>query len=361
MREREELAARWREEAEARKREEAEAREREEAAAREREELAARERAEAAARDREAVAARERAEAEARQREEAEARRREELAAREREAAARTAATLAGKVAAANSRPELRPFASSPAVPAQVRPPSYGALENRAAAAPAVPVVDSHSPTAFQKLGANRVAIAGIAIGAVALLVVIAGLTYAFWPSQPDEQPQHVLASNETTTPTPEVPTASPYATVENVSGPSPARPSPSPRKSPSPGQSSTYEPAPTAEPTRPPPTPEPTRPPATPGNTGPVKGGLLNGKAISLPKPAYPPMAKSAHAQGTVYVQVTIDEYGNVISANAMSGHPLLLGAAVQAARSAKFSPTKLYGQAVKVTGVLTYHFVAQ
>jgi protein TonB len=104
-----------------------------------------------------------------------------------------------------------------------------------------------------------------------------------------------------------------------------------------------------------PPPPPQPTPPRA------PISGGVLNGKAISLPKPAYPAIAKQAHASGTVVVQVTIDENGNVISAHAVSGHPLLQSVAVAAARGARFSPTKLSGQPVKVTGVITYNFVAQ
>ena len=104
-----------------------------------------------------------------------------------------------------------------------------------------------------------------------------------------------------------------------------------------------------------PPEAPKPTPPRA------PISGGVLNGKAISLPKPAYPPIARAAHASGTVVVQVLIDENGSVVSAHAVSGHPLLQGAAVGAARQARFSPTKLSGQPVKVTGVIQYNFVAQ
>ncbi len=104
-----------------------------------------------------------------------------------------------------------------------------------------------------------------------------------------------------------------------------------------------------------PPPPPAPTPPRA------PISGGVLNGKAISLPKPPYPAIAKQAHASGTVVVQVTIDENGNVISAHAVSGHPLLQAVCVSAAKQARFSPTKLSGQPVKVTGVITYNFVAQ
>lgn len=89
------------------------------------------------------------------------------------------------------------------------------------------------------------------------------------------------------------------------------------------------------------------------------ISGGVLNGKATSLPKPAYPPAAKAVGASGAVTVQVLIDESGNVVSATAVSGHPLLRAAAVAAARGAKFSPTQLSGQAVKVSGVITYNFV--
>jgi len=102
-----------------------------------------------------------------------------------------------------------------------------------------------------------------------------------------------------------------------------------------------------------PPPAPTP-----KPVPRAPISGGVLNGKAVSLPKPSYPAVAKAARQTGTVTVQVTIDENGSVISARAVSGPPLLQAAAVQAAYGAKFSPTKLSGQPVKVTGVITYNF---
>jgi TonB family protein len=91
------------------------------------------------------------------------------------------------------------------------------------------------------------------------------------------------------------------------------------------------------------------------------ISGGVLNGKAISLPPPEFPAIARQAHASGSVTVQITIDEEGNVISAKAVAGHPLLQAAAVSAAREAKFTPTRLSGQPVKVQGVLVYNFAAQ
>lgn len=92
-----------------------------------------------------------------------------------------------------------------------------------------------------------------------------------------------------------------------------------------------------------------------------PVSGGVLNGKALSLPKPPYPAAAKAIRVSGDVNVQVTIDEKGNVISANAVSGHALLKQVSEQAARSAKFSPTMIGTQPVKVTGLIVYKFAVQ
>jgi protein TonB len=87
----------------------------------------------------------------------------------------------------------------------------------------------------------------------------------------------------------------------------------------------------------------------------------VLNGEAISLPKPPYPPLAKQARIQGPVSVQVLVDESGKVISAKAVSGNPALVSAAQRAALEARFSPTLLGEQAVKVSGVITYNFVLQ
>jgi TonB family protein len=103
---------------------------------------------------------------------------------------------------------------------------------------------------------------------------------------------------------------------------------------------------------------------PTLPGDSRSVRtisGGVLNGKATSLPKPAYPPSAKQVNASGTVMVQVLVDEKGNVVTAQAVSGHPLLRPAAVAAARQAKFSPTKLSGKPVKVSGMINYQFAPE
>ena len=92
-----------------------------------------------------------------------------------------------------------------------------------------------------------------------------------------------------------------------------------------------------------------------------PIQGGTLNGKAISLPNPTYPAIARAAHAEGPVEVRITIDEEGNVVAAKAVSGHPLLQAAAVSAAREAKFAPSRLEGEPVRVSGVIVYNFTSQ
>jgi len=101
--------------------------------------------------------------------------------------------------------------------------------------------------------------------------------------------------------------------------------------------------------------------PPPTPGPRPilkPVSGGVLNGTAVSLPPPSYPESAKRMRTQGVVVVDVILDETGKVVSAVASSGPAILRDAAVAAALKARFSPTKLSGQPVKVSGVINYKF---
>jgi protein TonB len=92
--------------------------------------------------------------------------------------------------------------------------------------------------------------------------------------------------------------------------------------------------------------------------NLKPVSGGVLNGTAISLPTPQYPDAAKRMRISGIVSVSVVVDETGKVISAQANSGPTPLREAATQAALRARFSPTKLSGQPVKVSGLINYKF---
>lgn len=105
-------------------------------------------------------------------------------------------------------------------------------------------------------------------------------------------------------------------------------------------------------------PTPQQQQPSAPPPSRTPLTGGMLNDKAIELPKPDYPEAAKQAGIHGVVKVQVTIDEQGKVIAAEATDGPKELREAAVEAARKARFEPVRLHGAGIKVYGVLTYRF---
>jgi protein TonB len=108
-------------------------------------------------------------------------------------------------------------------------------------------------------------------------------------------------------------------------------------------------------------PTPRPTPATMVRQESGPVRlpSSVISSKVIEKPAPPYPQIAKVAGIEGPVAVQILIDEQGRVVSAKATSGNPLLQSAAVQAAYRARFTPTLLSGQPVKVTGSITYNFV--
>ena len=110
-----------------------------------------------------------------------------------------------------------------------------------------------------------------------------------------------------------------------------------------------------------PPPAVHPTPAPTPKVDSGPIRvpSSLISSKTIEKPAPPYPAIARAARVQGTVAVQIVVDEQGRVVSAKATSGNPLLQSAAVQAAYRASFTPTILGGRAVKVTGSITYNFV--
>jgi VWFA-related protein/TonB family protein len=161
-----------------------------------------------------------------------------------------------------------------------------------------------------------------------------------------DEQPRAVSPSNEVAAANvPATPERPPVSTREAAPTPTPTpSPTPSPR-APSPDAN--------AKPARDNAPNEAAQP------RSPVSGGVLNTKAVSLPKPTYPTGARNFGATGTVIVEVVINEEGRVIEARALSGPQLLQGAAVSAARLARFLPARLSGMPVKVTGTITYTFV--
>lgn len=90
----------------------------------------------------------------------------------------------------------------------------------------------------------------------------------------------------------------------------------------------------------------------------GKVTGDIGKAEALYLPKPFYPGDAKRDVAEGKIYVQVTIDEKGNVSEARSTDGHPALRKAAEEIARISKFRAPAVDGQSVKTEGWLVYNF---
>jgi Ca-activated chloride channel homolog len=91
------------------------------------------------------------------------------------------------------------------------------------------------------------------------------------------------------------------------------------------------------------------------------VSSGVLQGTAIKKVLPAYPEIARAARMSGSVQVQVTVNESGDVIDAQVISGHALLSSSALQAAKQWKFIPTSHSGKPVKVQGVFSFNFVLE
>jgi TonB family protein len=154
-------------------------------------------------------------------------------------------------------------------------------------------------------------------------------------------------------------------------------RPSPTPSIAPTPNANANQNSNNMNSATPPPSTPVNTRPTITPtpANTlprplpsitappsnRPVNAGVLNGRAVNLPTPAYPPTARQVRASGRVTVQVLVDESGNVLSARATGGHPMLRAPAEAAARQSRFNPVKVGDRSVQATGVVFYNFINQ
>jgi Ca-activated chloride channel family protein len=160
--------------------------------------------------------------------------------------------------------------------------------------------------------------------------------------------------TTNTPTRTPPPPVAPVTATAKNESGSRPFPTTPAAEKGDAKGDANDEAKgeakAAASSSAAPPPRPDAQRPP--------VSGGVLNGQALSLPRPSYPAAARSYGASGKVVVEVTIDERGRIVEARAVSGHPTLQQAAVQAARLARFSPATLAGEPVRIKGVINYVF---
>ncbi|MGH9752066.1 MAG: energy transducer TonB [Blastocatellia bacterium] len=96
-------------------------------------------------------------------------------------------------------------------------------------------------------------------------------------------------------------------------------------------------------------------------GVPGSVSKGVAQGEALVKVHPIYPPLlGKAINASGPVGVEVIVGENGRVISAKAISGHPVLRSVAEDAARKWVFRPTEVGGKPVQVQSILDFVFTA-
>jgi protein TonB len=91
---------------------------------------------------------------------------------------------------------------------------------------------------------------------------------------------------------------------------------------------------------------------PVAEGPKKPIPVGTLTGpRMIYAPQPDYPILARQSHISGTVVIEAIIDEHGNVVEAHIISGHPLLVAAALKAVSQRKYEPTILDGEPTPVS----------
>jgi protein TonB len=93
----------------------------------------------------------------------------------------------------------------------------------------------------------------------------------------------------------------------------------------------------------------------ATPVAEGPkhpvrIGGEVKEPHLIYGPGPVYPILASQAHIHGIVVIDAIIDEHGNVVQERVVSGHPLLVQAALKAVSQRKYEPTILDGEPTPV-----------
>jgi len=91
--------------------------------------------------------------------------------------------------------------------------------------------------------------------------------------------------------------------------------------------------------------------PPPRPTQTRIRQGGAVTAASlINRVQPVYPPLARQTRVSGTVRLHAIISKDGSVQQLEVMSGHPLLVQAALDAVRQWRYRPTLLNGEPVEV-----------
>jgi protein TonB len=88
------------------------------------------------------------------------------------------------------------------------------------------------------------------------------------------------------------------------------------------------------------------------------VSQGVMDGNLVRRVEPTYPQMAKIAHIQGDVLLQAKISKTGSIEDLRGVSGHPILMQAALDAVRQWKYRPYQLNGEPVEVETTIKVQF---
>ena len=88
------------------------------------------------------------------------------------------------------------------------------------------------------------------------------------------------------------------------------------------------------------------------------ISSGVAEGLLVNKVEPQYPSMAKIAHVQGDVVLQATISKNGQIENLRAISGHPILIQAAMDAVKQWRYRPYALNGEPVEVDTTITVRF---
>ena len=88
------------------------------------------------------------------------------------------------------------------------------------------------------------------------------------------------------------------------------------------------------------------------------VSTGVSTGLLLRRIQPNYPPLARQARVQGTVVLDATISEQGDIVDLHVVSGHPMLVTAAVEAVKQWRYRPYLLNGQPVSVQTSIQVNF---
>ncbi len=113
----------------------------------------------------------------------------------------------------------------------------------------------------------------------------------------------------------------------------------------------------PSVAPPPPPPPPVKKAPPPAPTRIR-VGGAVQKARMLKQVQPQYPPLARQARIQGTVKLTAEIAKDGSIQKLEVISGHPLLIPAALQAVKQWRYKPTLLNGQAVEVITQIDVNF---